>query len=638
MCLDYTNNATQLGLGQTHLLMPSTNLVVIVSSLPTRGTLSYGNGILITSAPFVLPLAAANIVQYTPVAGESSWYADWTSASGYIISKQDYANFTYRVQDPDGAQSEVGTVIFEVYPVHTPPSSGNVAATQSTIYAGRAASIATLDNAIFLLAINNEYLRPSSDVLRCDGSDFLRLCNNYKDTPSAMATYVTIKSLPSKGTLKYKQNGMFYPISIGTYVPADGVSNCLNAALRCDFDPSWIVYYEIPSSNFNSSEEVLGSDNFTYSTTTTFDIQSSLGTTRYNMDSTGLPQLVGFSPSAESAIGTVDVSVKNGFFARSTVSSVQQKRLSSIQNISLYAQDVSVLNPNILFFISSLPNKGGLFALGSATSLTINDLPYPLLGSVIGYQHSLPGEPYAFTYGSNYASFDFYAISGAKTSNVARLVINVRNTNDAVNITWSPNTLPVTFLRTATTAQTWSDLPNNGLAISFTDPDVAEPNEPYYKISIDASGFSIFFPESIYNELQIGKEKNLGQQQGAGAPGAGSSSWEFIVPRDVAKRALLSTRVRPNNDQLGSITVKVLDCVLVEALTDSKFDSADWSGIEVSAVIIAKGVATSDAPTAPNGMPPGAPTPAGGSQISAATSFPYFLWLLLSAIAAFYFA
>lgn len=590
-CLDYTNNATASG--QTHTLTPSVNLQVIIMSLPTKGTLSQG-GVSITTTPFTLN--PNNTVTYIPAPDTTSWYAQWKSTPVYNIFKNDYTLFTYMVQDPDGAQSSIANVTIEVYPRHTPPISSDVAASKSTIYAGRNIIQTNSANSVQLQPVITEFLPPDSVNSVCAdsmvGTDYV-MCLSHTDHPDPATTFVTIKSLPSVGSLYYvdRTSQAFLPVAIGTNITSDQLNCGQSTTAVVTGICNWNVWYNVPSSLFTSSNATLAQVNFTYTTTTTFDLQQWMGNTRYIVDSVGSIQSVNFIPQVVSNVATVYVDVKNGFYAANGQSSVNQHNLSTIapQEIDLAAADVTVSNPVIVYVINSLPAKGGLFVPGKplvpSNVLKSSDLPANLPNNTVLYQPSLPTEPYGFESGQNYASFNFYAISGGKNSNIALQVINVVDTNDAVSIFWSPTASVLAYKRVGN-PQKWNDLAGNELYVNFTDPDTAQPNEPYYQVDInsDNQDFYVFLSDSIFTEIQAMK----GFKVAGSVAGAGSYSWQFVVPRDLAQRALMSIRLRPNGNVKSSrLIISVTDCILMPGLTDPKF--SNWQSIPISVSITLSG-------------------------------------------------
>jgi len=117
-CLDYTNNATHLGLNLTHSLVPSSSLTVWILSLPANGVLSHmGTAISAAALPFKLT-ATNNSVFYAPPKDFTNWYATYGSNVYSFVKNASLSSFTYHVVDSDGATSSDATVTLEVYPTH----------------------------------------------------------------------------------------------------------------------------------------------------------------------------------------------------------------------------------------------------------------------------------------------------------------------------------------------------------------------------------------------------------------------------------------------------------------------------------------------------------------------------------------
>ena len=263
--------------------------------------------------------------------------------------------------------------------------------------------------------------------------------------------------------------------------------------------------------------------------------------------------------------------------------------------IELFAEDLTIQNATLAYKLLSLPVKGALFVNRSLDGSLepIRTVPYPLTSNIVYYQPSLPNEPYGFDYGDNYASFVFQTTSAGKTSNNATQTINVVDTNDQVRLSWTPSGSLISYKRIGNPAS-WGELAGNELRITMIDPDKNVTNEPWYEVTLDGGpDFSIFLENSIWTALQVGKGTgNVGQQEGANAAGAGNRKWRFFAPRDLASRALLSIRMRPNaNVASTTMTVTIKDCILQPSTAANPFKSSpsDWAPITTTASIVLGG-------------------------------------------------
>jgi len=367
------------------------------------------------------------------------------------------------------------------------------------------------------------------------------------------------------------------------------------------------VFWFAPLSLFNSTSEILGVGNFTYTATDDFDLASFLGSTSLNVEGANTTTSVNWQQQVESNVAGVAFEIRNGYCAMSDISVVRQKNMSTIapQQIQLAAEDFTVTNPVITLTITSLPAKGALFDVGSTLPITVVPHPIPAASNFsMGYQPSLPTDSYGFEFSPTYASFQFYASSNGKTSNTATQTLNVIDTNDEVSITWYGPTNAdgeLFFSSPSDPIPSWSDVPDNNLYINFTDPDGVVAGEPWYNIKLDSinSDFCIFTNPDYYDELVALKTASaggadLGFLVFPGVKGRMASSWELTVNRSFAQKFLNPIRLRPNRPTGSTLTIKITDCQKIPTpspyATSSQFDSSmNWAPIQVTKSIVIRG-------------------------------------------------
>lgn len=597
-CLDYTNNATHLGLGQIHSLVPSTSLTVWITSLPLAGALSHlGNPI--TTVPF--KLSSNNTVYFTPNPDTSNWWATYLSSSYTFYKNSTYASFSYYVVDSDGAQSNTATVSLEVYPTHKSPLANDVSNTN--VYAGRPLSANSFDNIIKFSVFNRDFLSPGPGRQNCSGDSTTPMCTALADRPNPLATVVTLKTLPCPtcGTLRFKNwvTGAFSDAAVNVPIAAN---KTWCGSIDCT-ETYWTIFWEAPLSMFNSTAEILGTFNFTYTATDTFNLAAPLGSTTNIVDAFGTTTSVNWQTSTESNVATVVVTIYNGFYAQSGTSVVKQRNQTTIapQRISLVAADYTVVNPSITLYVTSLPARGGLFDVGSTTQITTVPHAVPSGSNFsLDYQPSLPTESFGFVSSPTYATFQFYAVSNGKSSNTATQTISVLDTNDKVTIAWyGPSNADGEMVYSAPTKipQSWGDLPNNNLYINWTDPDVEVAGEPWYNIKLGTvtSEFTIFLNPQYYAEINAFTDGTIGYVLGPGGPGQGAPNWEVVVNRTLARLLLNPLRLRPNKPTGSSLSVQIKDCIMINnpasfrTATQFSTNPTDWSSETVLALIPLRG-------------------------------------------------
>lgn len=595
-CLDYTNNATHLGLGQIHSLVPSASLTVWITSLPAAGVLSHlGNPI--TMVPF--KLSSNNTVYFTPNPDTSNWWATYISSAYTFYKNSTYASFAYYVVDSDGAQSNTATVSLEVYPTHKSPLVNDVSNTN--VYAGRPLSASSFDNIIKFSVANRDFLSPGPGRQNCSGDSTTPMCTALADRPNPMQTVVTIKSLSCPTCFKVKDwgTGTFSTASVGTQIVAN---RTWCGSVDCT-ETYWTIFWEAPLSMFNSTAEILGNATLTYTATDYFNLAGPLGSTTQIVDAVGTTTSVNWQTNTESNVATVVATIYNGFYAQSGTSVVKQRNQTTIapQRISLVAADYTMVNPSITLYVTSLPARGGLFDVGSTTQITTVPHVIPSGSNFsLDYQPSLPTESFGFVSSPTYATFQFYAVSNTRSSNTATQTISVVDTNDKVTIAWyGPSNADGEMVYSAPTKipQSWGDLPDNNLYINWTDPDVEVAGEPWYNIKLGTvtSEFTIFLNPQYYAEINAFTDGTIGYVLGPGGPGQGSPNWEVVVNRTLARLLLNPLRLRPNKPTGSSLSVQIKDCIMVNnpasfrTATQFSNNPTDWSSETVLALIPLRG-------------------------------------------------